>query len=239
MITILVPAYNEEAVIDSMLYALQQRLALPEDYEILVVDDGSTDRTPELLAERQRTLTALRVVTQASNEGLGQALATGFTQARGRIIVTMDADLTHPPEMVAPLVAGCDAYDFSVGSRYVYGGGMIGVPGWRVAISRVANRIFQLLFATCLRDITSGLKAYRAECVKALPIQARGFEVQFEITIRLLKQGATFVEFPYQLRNRERGNSKMRYLSLIPRYTRALFSLFRYRWHLGKTPYDE
>lgn len=239
MITILVPAYNEEAVIESMLHELQQRLNLQEEYEILVVNDGSSDRTPELLASLRQSIPALRVVNHEQNQGLGRALATGFQQAQGRVIVTMDADLTHPPELVAALAAACTKSDFAVGSRYVHGGGMIGVPWWRVWISRVANFGFQVLFATKLRDITSGFKAYRAECIRGVPIIARGFEVQFEITIRLLKCGATFIEVPYQLRNRALGQSKMRYLSLIPRYAHALFTLFRYRWNLGKTPYAQ
>lgn len=238
MITILIPAYNEEAVITAMLRELSQRLTLREDYEILVVNDGSADATGHMLAELQSELPALRVVTHAVNQGLGRALATGFREARGRIIVTMDADLTHPPEMIAPLVEACTG-DFAVGSRYVRGGGMINVPWWRVAISQVANGIFDLIFATRLRDITSGFKAYQTPCIQGMSIKSNGFDVQFEITIRLLKQGATFREVPYQLRNREMGESKMRYLSLIPRYARTFYQLFRYRWNLGKTPYDQ
>ena len=237
MITLLVPAYNEEAIIERLVATLHDTVHLQEEYELLVVNDGSTDRTQELLAGMQARYPSLQVVNHPRNMGLGSALKTGFRAARGRIIVTMDADLTHPPEMIAPLIAACDV-DFVVASRYVHGGGMRGVPWWRVALSRMANWGFQCLFATRLRDITAGFKAYRAESVRQLDVAARGFEVQLEITIRLLKQGATFRELPYVLKNREVGVSKMRYLKLLPTYLATLLELFRYRWGWGKTRYE-
>lgn len=238
MITLLIPAYNEEAVIETMIRTLSAQAQLPEDYEILVVDDGSTDATPRLLDALRGEYPALRVVRHARNQGLGAALSTGFREARGRVIVTMDADLTHSPALIAPLVAACDGVELAVASRYAAGGGMRDVPWWRVALSRVANRLFQWCFATQLRDITAGFKAYRAAGVRDLPVVARGFEAQLEITIRLLKRGVTFTELPYTLVNRAVGESKMRYLALLPRYVRTLFHLFRFRWNLGKTPYD-
>ena len=237
MITILVPAFNEAAVIEAMIRDLHRRLTLTEPYELLIVDDGSTDATPAILDALARDDATLRVLHHERNQGLGAALATGFHLARGRIIVTMDADQTHPPEMIAPLVAACTG-DFAVGSRYIPGGGMVGVPWLRVVLSQVANGIFRLLFATPLRDITSGFKAYSKACVEQLTVVSPGFDAQLEITMRLVKQGKTFQEVPYQLRNREQGESKMRYLRLIPRYTRTLCNLLKYRWNLGKTPYD-
>lgn len=237
MITILVPAYNEEESIERLVAALDERVKLDEPYEILIVNDGSSDGTPIMLSALEQRYPQLRVVHHAKNQGLGRALQTGFHEARGRIIVTMDADLTHPPEMIKPLLDACTG-DFAVASRYVPGGGMARVPAWRVALSRVANGIFQLMFFTRLRDITAGFKAYRAERVQSMKLAARGFEVQLEITVRLITQGATCKEVPYVLTNRERGASKMRYLQLIPVYATTLWQLFRHRWHLGSTPYD-
>jgi len=236
MITLLVPAYNEEAIIEQLVTTLYDTVQLDEEYELLVVNDGSSDRTAELLSAMQQRYPSLHVVHHPENLGLGRALRTGFHAACGRIIVTMDADLTHPPTLIAPLVKACDV-DFVVASRYAHGGGMANVPFWRVLLSRMANWGFQCLFLTRLRDITAGFKAYKAESVRQIDIAARGFEVQLEITIRLLKQGATFKELPYVLKNREVGTSKMRYLKLLPVYFATLFALFRYRWGLGKTKY--
>jgi dolichol-phosphate mannosyltransferase len=178
------------------------------------------------------------VVTHEQNQGLGCALRTGFRSAKGRIIVTMDADLTHPPELIGPMVEACTV-DMVVASRYVRGGGMANVPWWRVWLSQMANGVFRLLFATRLRDITAGFKAYRVEILQDLDVAARGFEVQLEITVRLLKRGVSFRELPYVLKNRELGASKMCYLRLIPTYLTTLVELFRYRWNLGRTRYDQ
>lgn len=224
MISIVIPAFNEEAIIADMIRSLHLRVGLAEAYEVIVVDDGSTDATPGILQELADADPRLRVVRHPQNLGLGAALLTGFQAAQGRIVVTMDADLTHTPEMIPQLVEACTV-DFVVASRYVVGGGMVEVPAWRVVLSRVANIGFQVLFLTRLRDITSGFKAYRTERLRELAITSRGFEVQLEITVRLLKSGATFVELPYVLKNREAGESKMRYLRLIPRYLHLLISL--------------
>lgn len=217
---------------------LHETVQLEEDYELLIVDDGSNDATPAILARMQPDYPKLTVVTHPQNQGLGSALHTGFRSAKGRIIVTMDADLTHPPELISPMVDACTV-DMVVASRYVKGGGMADVPWWRVMLSVIANNIFRLLFATRLHDITAGFKAYRKEAIQQIEVAARGFEVQLEITVRLLKQGVSFNEIPYILKNREAGASKMRYLRLLPTYALTFFELFRYRWNLGRTRYDQ
>ena len=233
MITLLVPAYNEEESIFALVHALHERVQLAEAFEILVVNDGSRDATREILATLQQSIPALRVVEHAENMGLGCALRSGFRAARGRIVVTMDADLTHPPELISSMIGG--TADVVIASRYVRGGGMAGVPWWRVVISVVANAGFRLLFGTRVRDITAGFKAYQAERIRSLDITSRGFEAQLEITIRLLAQGATFDEIPYVLTTRQHGGaSKMRYLKLISTYSRLLPRLLALRWRRKK-----
>ncbi len=230
MITILVPAYNEEDSISALIHALHDNIQLVEAYEILVVNDGSSDGTGTILTELTDTIPELRVLDHPHNMGLGCALRSGFRDARGRIIITMDADMTHPISLIPSLIAAGDAVDVVIASRYVRGGGMSGVPWWRVALSVLANAIFQIIFATRVRDITAGYKAYRAECVRALDISSRGFEVQLEITIRLIASGATFREIPYVLTTRQHGASKMRYLKLISTYARTTVRLLQLRW---------
>jgi dolichol-phosphate mannosyltransferase len=229
MITILVPAYNEEDSISDLVFALRDRMPLSESYEILVVNDGSTDATQTILETLAASIPTLRIVNHPHNMGLGCALRSGFRAAQGRIIVTMDADLTHPPELIPRMLEASDA-DVVIASRYVRGGGMASVPWWRAALSVAANAVFRLLFATKVRDITAGFKAYHAECVRTLEITSRGFEAQLEITIRLVAQGATFREIPYVLTTRQHGASKMRYLKLISTYLRTVVRLFVLRW---------
>ena len=229
MITLLVPAYNEEESIAELVHALCARVQFPEGYEILVVNDGSADATGTILAGLTAEVPELRVITHPRNMGLGCALQTGFRAAKGRIIVTMDADLTHPPELIPQLVQACDT-DFVVASRYVRGGGMAGVPWWRVLLSQIANGIFRLCFWTKLRDITAGFKAYHADSVQKLELTSRGFETQLEITVRLLAGGASFREIPYVLTTRQHGESKMNYGKLLPVYSRTLMTMLALRW---------
>lgn len=227
-LTVLVPAYNEELVIRDFVTAVAP--SLPEGSELLVVDDGSTDATPKLLDELVGEVGALRVVTHERNRGIGAALATGFHTASGDVIVTMDADMSHPADLATRLASGCGAADAVYASRYVAGGSMEGVPLWRVAISRVANGVMRLAFRTSVRDLTTGMRAFRREAVRDLRLDATGFEAQLEITVRLLTAGRRIDEVPLVLRNRSAGESKMRYLRLAPRYARTFVRMLEVRW---------
>ena len=227
-VTILAPAYYEEDAIDQFVNAVMPHLE--DDWEILVVDDGSADSTPQRLEALAAANPRLRVVTHEQNAGIGAALATGFAAIPDGIIVTMDADLSHPLDLLPELVAGCATADACYGSRFVPGGGMVGVPLWRSAISRVANVILRAAYRSPTRDLTTGYRAYRAEAVHGLDLVGEGFETQLEITIRLIAAGKTITEVPLVLTTRVAGESKMRYLSLIPAYGLMSLRLLGLRW---------
>ncbi|MEY2450434.1 MAG: hypothetical protein QOD92_8 [Acidimicrobiaceae bacterium] len=219
-LTVLTPAFNEEDVIERS--CIEILSALPEDGELLVVDDGSVDSTPKLLAAAAAADERIRVVTHEANRGLGAALSTGFAHAKGDVIITMDADLSHPVALIADLVAACATADAAFASRYVPGGGMHGVPWWRQAISRTANGILRRVLRMPVRDLTTGYRAFRAAVVRDMPLVSNGFEVQLELSARLVAADCKIVEVPLMLEQRAAGMSKMRYFRLIPRYARAL-----------------
>jgi dolichol-phosphate mannosyltransferase len=227
-VTVVVPAFNEALVIRD--FVATSAASLPAGVELLVVDDGSTDETPRHLAELGGEFDGLRVVSHDGNRGIGAALATGFRAASGDVIVTMDADLSHPFPLVTQLVDACRVADAAYGSRYVPGGAMHGVPLWRVLISRGANALMRIAFCTSVRDLTTGMRAFRREAVRDLRIDATGFEAQLEITVRLLAAGRRIDEVPMVLRNRSVGESKMRYLRLAPRYARTFVRMLGVRW---------
>jgi len=231
-ITVVVPAYDEALVIRDLVRTIVP--SLPQGAELLIVDDGSTDETPRILEELTREVACLRVVSHDRNRGIGAALATAFREATGDVIVTMDADLSHPAELVIRLAEGCRGADAVYGSRYVAGGGMRGVPGWRVAISRLANTVMRVLLRTSVRDLTTGMRGFRRDVVKDLRLDATGFEAQLEITVRLLAAGCRIHEVPMVLRNRSAGESKMRYLRLAPRYALTLVRMLGVRWSAGR-----
>lgn len=230
MISIVVPAYNEEAVIGRFLEACVKDIRLDQPFEIVVVNDGSVDATPEIVRGFQEKHSFIRLVDHAVNRGLGKALETGFKAAKGDIIVTMDSDLTHPPSMIKDLAQGLKDADICIASRYVKGGGMENVPAWRVAVSRVANLVFDLILWTNIQDLSSGFKAYRAAHVKKAPIKASGFECQMEIMLYFIRNHLRHCEIPLLLRNREFGTSKFRFVKMGLKYIRSLGRFLAYRW---------
>ena len=175
-------------------------------------------------------LEGARVLLTGAAGGIGAALATGFAAIPDGIVVTMDADLSHPLDLLPELVAGCETADACYGSRFVPGGGMVGVPLWRSAISRIANIILRAAYRSPTRDLTTGYRAYRADGVHDLDLVGEGFETQLEITIRLIAAGKTITEVPLVLTTRVAGESKMRYFRLIPPYALMALRLLGLRW---------
>jgi dolichol-phosphate mannosyltransferase len=205
-VTVLAPAYDEEPVLGTFVFAVLD--VLQPGWELLIVNDGSADLTGELAERMAAEHETVRVVHHEVNRGLGAALATGFAEARGEIVVAMDADLSHPPAMIAGLVAACEDADAVFASRFVPGGGMEGVPWIR----------------------TTGFRAYRTDVVRSLDVTATGFEAQLEIAVGLIRKRARVREVPLMLVTRVAGVSKMRYLALIPRYARVVLRMLRVRW---------
>jgi dolichol-phosphate mannosyltransferase len=230
MITVVIPAYNEEEVIKKLIEDLEGKISVNQALEILVVNDGSTDHTGEILDRLSHEYRNLRVIHHQINQNLGGALRTGIHAAGGDIIVTLDADMTHPPELLAEMAEILRDYDVCVASRFVEGGGMVNVPRYRVVISRIANIVYQFLFHSPVKDNTTGYKAYRAELLKSIEIEELGFSVQLEIVTKLLRKRTRFKEVPFLLTNRKLGSSKLRYLSAIPHYVKRVMKLFFIRW---------
>ena len=230
MVSVVVPAYNEEDVIEQCITSIVQNAPGEQEWEIIVVDDGSRDRTPEILATLCTRFPNLRVVTHRVNKNLGSALRSGIENARGDIIVTMDSDLTHPPELIWPMIESLTSFDVCVASRFIPGGGMRNVPSHRVLISTFANTMFRLLFGSTVWDNTGGFKAYRADVLKSITLDETGFAVQLEIMTKLLRKKARFVELPFLLMNRELGTSKLRYMRAIPKYLKRVLHLLIIRW---------
>jgi dolichol-phosphate mannosyltransferase len=230
MITVVIPAYNEKEVIKKLIQDLEEKIAVTQGLEILVVDDGSTDGTGEILDRLSDEYQNLRVIHHQVNQNLGGALRTGIRAANGDILVTLDADMTHPPELMAEMVKTLRDYDVCVASRFVEGGGMLNVPRYRVVVSRIANIAYQFLFHSPVKDNTTGYKAYRAGLLKSIEIEEPGFSVQLEIVTKLLRKRARFKEVPFLLTNRKLGSSKLRYLSAIPHYVKRVMLLFLERW---------
>lgn len=246
MIYVIFPAWNEEKVIGPTLAALAAAVRGHEaEYHAVLVDDGSTDAT---VAEAERAIResggALRltVLQHEVNRGLGAGLRTGIYWCLDHagdddVIVTLDADNTHPPAMIPTLVAAVRAgADLSIASRYRSGAEVHGVPGYRRALSDVGRLVFQGLYPIPgVRDYTCCFRAYRAPLLRRARLvygeslcTARGFEAVMDLLLRLGPLGMRVTEIGFVLDYGERvGQSKMKVLRTI-RSTVAL--LLKRRW---------
>jgi dolichol-phosphate mannosyltransferase len=203
VISVVVPTYNEAASISPLASRLAAALR-GREWELIVVDDGSPDGTARV-AESLAPAIPVRVVRRPGKLGLASAVVDGFASARGDVLVVMDADLSHPPEVVPQLADAIEAgADLAVGSRYVRGGAIADWPLRRRVISRVASLMGNALVP--VRDATSGFLALRPAVIDGVRLNPIGFKIGFEIVAR--GRYGRVVEVPYTFRDREHGRSK-------------------------------
>ncbi len=195
-------------------------------YEVVIVDDGSSDDTSSRAAELTSARKDTRIVTLSPNRGMGGAIRAGFAEARGEWIATLDADLTFPPSALKTmLAAGIETKaDLVAGSPYLRPGDMADVSWVRTMPSLMINALYRGLFGMRLTAYTPVLRLYRSSFVKKLEITSNGFEINAEIAARALIDRRPVAEVAAPLHVRTAGVSKLqrgrelrRHLSLILR----------------------
>ncbi|MBV9325040.1 MAG: glycosyltransferase [Chloroflexi bacterium] len=219
-VAVILPMYNEAGNVAALLERLGAvREAADLELVAIAVDDGSRDATHARLTELAPRYPFLSITRHDRNRGMAAALRTGIAEGLARrepavdVLAFMDADLTHAPEDVPRLVApiATDRADFVLGSRYVPGGRMRGVPWARRAISVVGNAAVRRVLGVPVGDLTSGFRAGRAEVFRAIRLQEQGFGIQLEGTVRAYRAGFRVAEVPITLGVRTNGYSKMAY----------------------------
>jgi dolichol-phosphate hexosyltransferase len=204
-LTVLMPVFNERATVETAIERTLSAEIPVDERELLIVDDGSTDGTAEIL---DRDWPAeVRIVKHAHNMGKGAAIQTGLSHAKGEFTTVMDADLEYDPAEVADLVAPLASND----AHAVYG-----VRGfqahnafsfWYVVGNRGVTFFANLLYNCWLGDLMTCHKAIRTDIFRSLPLREPGFAIEAEITARLLQRGIRIFEVPvtYRARDREEG----------------------------------
>jgi dolichol-phosphate mannosyltransferase len=206
-LSIIVPTYNERDRLGDLVAAVFSAYAARGvDGELVIVDDNSPDGTGAL-ADELATQHRIQVIHRRGKLGLGTAVIEGFEAARAPIVGVIDADLSHPPELLPLmlLIMRRTSADVVIGSRYIPGGGTKNWPLGRLVLSRLACILAHVL--TPVNDATSGFFLIRRDLARGVKISAGGFKICLELLVR--GRAASIVEVPYVFVGRTAGESKM------------------------------
>jgi len=205
-ISVMIPAYNEEKNIEDTITRTKATLKTQKlPYEIIVVDDGSTDRTRSFA--RKQGVILIKVL---KNRGKGFALRKAFQRATGDILITMDADGSHKPEeiprLVTPLLNGADV---ATGSRF--NGKMQKGSTKRLHIlgNNIFNLIIMILTKKRITDSQTGFRAFKKRVIDEIKLFSNGYEVETELTVKSLRNGFTVYETPIAFEKRKNGVSRV------------------------------
>ena len=214
-VSVIIPMYNEEDNVLITLKEVKKVLKTCGSYQIIAVDDGSSDRTLELLEEYARENPELVVLKHPVNMGMGKALRTGFEQAEGDVIVTLDADLSYEPQYITELIRELHQHhlDIVIGSQYMEGGETEDIPFIRLFVSKMANKIVGYALDRNISTVTGILRAYRKEVLDSIEIESTGTEINPEILSKAIAIGFEVKEIPVKLKGRKLGESKIQFRS--------------------------
>ena len=221
LLSIVIPAQNEEGCISATVEHLHVELRLQGiDHEIIVVDDGSTDSTWEVLQKTRVRVPTLRPVQNPGKHGFGRAIVYGFSRSSGDGVVVMMADESDDCRDVVRywdlLNQGWDAV---FGSRFVRGGGVIDYPPHKLALNRLANLFLRVMFRVPLNDFTNAFKAYRRRVIEGCgPFLSPHFNLTIEIPLKTIVRGYSWTVAPITWRNRRFGASKLKIREMGSRY---------------------
>ena len=220
-LSIVIPARNEEGCIAAAIEHLELELKLRNiPHEIVVVDDGSTDATWNIICELGTHIATLAPVRNPGPNGFGRAIVAGFDHVRGDAVAVVMADESDDPrDLVRYWEILNEGWDAVFGSRFIKGGGVIDYPPHKLAINRAANLFLRLLFGVPLNDFTNAFKAYRRTVIEGCrPFLSPHFNLTIELPLKTIVRGYTWTVTPITWRNRRSGESKLKIKEMGSRY---------------------
>jgi len=221
-VTVVVPTYNEEGTIGQVLSELTKIEPKVSPLEIIVVDDGSSDRTKDEVAKFPSVI----YIRHQRNMGKGMALKTGLKIGRGKALVIQDADMeyspTEIPQLVKPILEG--RADVVYGSRFI--GKRNGMSFSHLVGNVILSKVASLLYQENITDIMTGHKAFSRKVLESLRLKENGFSVEVELTAKVLKNGWKILEIPIGYSYRTHGAAKIRYRDGLGSLLKLLSSTF-------------
>jgi len=221
LLSIVIPACNEEDCVASTVEHLHLELSLNHvPHEIVVVDDGSTDKTWSVLAGLQRQNPSLKLVKNEGLHGYGRAVVKGIDSASGDGVVVMMADESDDCRDVARYYKLLnEGWDCVFGSRFMKGGGVIDYPWFKLWINRLANLFIRVAFKVPLNDTTNAFKAYRRTALDGCrPFLSPHFNLTVELPLKAIVRGYSWTVIPITWRNRRAGLTKLKLKEMGSRY---------------------
>ncbi len=221
LLSVVIPARNEEGCITRTVEHLCVELrhhGIP--HEIVVVDDGSIDRTWELLAELKTRIPQLKPVTNSGPNGFGRAVICGLDAMAGDAVVIMMADESDDCRDVVRYWNEMNkGVDCVFGSRFMKGGGTTDYPILKLILNRMANTFLRILFGIRLNDTTNAFKAYRREVIEGCrPLISPHFNLTVELPLKAIVRGYSWTVIPITWRNRQTGDAKLKIKEMGSRY---------------------
>jgi dolichol-phosphate mannosyltransferase len=239
LLSVVIPARDEEGCIASTVEHLHLELGLHNiPHEIVVVDDGSTDRTVAIMTVLCERVPEARLIQNGPQHGFGRAIVCGLQQMRGDAVVIMMADESDDcRDVVRYWNALNEGWDVVFGSRFLKGGGVIDYPWLKLRLNRTANLFIRMLFGISLNDTTNAFKAYRSTVIEGCkPFLSAHFNLTVEIPLKAIIRDYSWTVIPITWRNRRSGVAKLKIQEMGSRY---LF-ICLYLWlekHLSRGDY--
>lgn len=209
---VVIPTYNEK---ENLPRIVPEVLSKDERISVLIVDDNSPDGTGQLADDLAAQNSRVHVLHRPGKQGLGKAYLAGFDWALQRDfdrVIEMDADFSHNPVYLSPMLAASESSDLVLGSRYISGVNVINWPMSRLLLSYFANVYARVITGMKVRDLTGGYKCFRRQVLESLNLDAihsNGYAFQIEMSFRAYRKGFTIQEIPIVFVDREHGQSKM------------------------------
>ena len=241
LLSVVIPARDEEGCIASTIEHLHVELRLHGvPHEIIVVDDGSSDRTAQIVIEVSQRIPEVRLLSNDPQHGFGHAITAGLTQMNGDAAVVMMADESDDcRDVVRYWIKLNEGWDAVFGSRFMKGGGVIDYPWLKLRLNRLANFFIRMLFGISLNDTTNAFKSYRRTVIEGCkPMLSAHFNLTVELPLKTIIRGYSWTTIPITWRNRRTGQPKLKIQEMGSRY---LF-ICLYLWlekHLSRGDYKK
>jgi glycosyltransferase involved in cell wall biosynthesis len=210
-VSIILPAYNEEENLETVVKSVLKECR-KLNFEIVIVDDCSSDSTGEIADRLSKKYSKIKVVHRTGRNSFGMAIRTGFKNATGKILVTFMCDRQDDAKTIPYLIKKIhEGYDIAVASRFTVGGRVIGYPIIKYIANRLFNKLVSTIFGLNTNDVSNAFKAYRRNMITGLNLKSEWFEITPEIVLKaVIKKKVKIGEVPTTMLWRKKGKSKFK-----------------------------